>query len=397
MAICKYNAFILMIALPPVLAQEGAASTLEDGLTHADLPVTETTGPSEVLQPASQKLRYRIGIAIQRYYLPSIVIIGLIGNGLSLRVMMLPHNRRLSCSLYLTFLAIVDNIFLCSSAYFWCVTDGPYISHYFSKWECKISGIIYLTSQCIGEYMVLAMTADRFVATKYPLKARQWSSRPRTKCVIAAVVIFASAINAPHFYTLDAIGVQKFCQVSNPANFFSIVYAYVMIVVGSLGPFTAIVAMNTTIIYTVMTANKARLGNTGCGSLHGIKKEKDQKLQEKQMTVLLLLVSFALLVLTLPGWLMNLYYAIVPPPTDPDNVATYVIVYHFCNKLFISNSAINFFLYCLGGSKFRQDVARVCCCCSWDTDVPLSRSVSGSLATVTSTVDSPQESGDSRV
>ena len=47
----------------------------------------------------------------------------------------------------------------------------------------------------------------------------------------------------------------------------------------------------------------------------------------------------------------------------PSKYASAMLIYHVTHKLYHSNSGINFFLYCISGQKFRNDVKETLCSC----------------------------------
>ena len=82
--------------------------------------------PSQLLLiAASNLLKFKVGMAIHRYYLPVIIGIGMIGNFLSLAVMLRRHNRRISCCVYMAALAVTDSCSLFVGGYYWFCTDIP--------------------------------------------------------------------------------------------------------------------------------------------------------------------------------------------------------------------------------------------------------------------------------
>ena len=66
-----------------------------------------------------------------------------------------------------------------------------------------------------------------------------------------------------------------------------------------------------------------------------------------------MLVSFALLILTLPHY-VNITFGVHSNPRL--YYGTYALVGSVANRLYFLNNSINFFLYCIGGSKFREDL-----------------------------------------
>ena len=82
---------------------------------------------------------------------------------------------------------------------------------------------------------------------------------------------------------------------------------------------------------------------------------------DSQLTIMLLCVTFVFIILTLPQYTRYIVYTFVPIDSDPTTFATFVLIYHITNKAFYTNSAVNFWLYVASGSKFRNDLKRLCC------------------------------------
>ena len=89
---------------------------------------------------------------------------------------------------------------------------------------------------------------------------------------------------------------------------------------------------------------------------------------DRQLTVMLLLVTFALLLLTGPQYLRYLIYLVVDKSSSPKTYAVYVLIFHTTNKFSVFNSSVNIFLYCLGGAKFRQEALALLTCGRYGND-----------------------------
>ena len=101
---------------------------------------------------AEDYLMYKLGVGIHTYYLPVVVIVGLVGNILSLSVMMQPHNRRISCCVYMGALAVIDTCLLYIAIHYWMVT-GPVRTMY--EWECKaIATSFHVSIMLLGSFTV---------------------------------------------------------------------------------------------------------------------------------------------------------------------------------------------------------------------------------------------------
>ena len=90
-----------------------------------------------------------------------------------------------------------------------------------------------------------------------------------------------------------------------------------------------------------------------------------KKSSERQLTRLLLTVSFVFLLLTLPIYIRHVVFTFIPRNTSIRTYVKYTLAFHVTNKLFITNSAINFLLYCITNKNFRSDVKQILCLKLW--------------------------------
>ena len=115
--LCEVSTTEIDITQPPYIGHDNVTATAE--------PTEVIPQPVPFLLVVSRHIMYKVGVAIHRYYLPVIVVLGIVGNSLSLAVMTRPHNRQISCCLYMSALAVSDNINLFIGGYYWSVTDAP--------------------------------------------------------------------------------------------------------------------------------------------------------------------------------------------------------------------------------------------------------------------------------
>jgi uncharacterized membrane protein len=141
------------------------------------------------------------------------------------------------------------------------------------------------------------------------------------------------------------------------------------VVVGTLCPFVLILACNITIIVTLQSASEERK------VLEMMKQDKSRDRNKKDtayLTRMLIAVSFAYVILTLPFRLNHLIMKIpdVASMYDMKNIywrMRYVVQAWTLQNVWMFNDAINFILYCIGGGKrYRRDAkdvwkGLVCC------------------------------------
>ncbi len=89
---------------------------------------------------------------------------------------------------------------------------------------------------------------------------------------------------------------------------------------------------------------------------------RTQKNVENQLTRMLVAVTSLFLILLVPTYGRFIHTTLVVPDTPEKQAAT--LLFHISNKLYLTNSGINFFLYCISGQKFRSDLKELLCCSS---------------------------------
>ena len=140
------------------------------------------------------------------------------------------------------------------------------------------------------------------------------------------------------------------------------IFSWASLCLNSVVPFSILLIINILIILEMKRHSKmlARHGTGTDGS--SAKASQKQKTRDQQITIMLLVVTFALLLLTIPQYLRYVVYKVIDAPSSPSDVASFILLYHITNKLIFTNSAVNFFLYSLSGSKFRSETLRLLMC-----------------------------------
>lgn len=104
------------------------------------------------------------------------------------------------------------------------------------------------------------------------------------------------------------------------------------------------------------------------------KKVTSMSSSDVQLTTQLMLVSITLLILTAPQYVRYVVYVSRDAYASIDELSFYYLIMNITNKMLTLNSAVNFFLYCLGGSKFRKEAISILVCRRRNSIDPLSMS-----------------------
>ena len=374
------RASTLPLAETPKVSDNGdtvrAASPMELDIatinTSAAENVTQTPKGPTLSELASKYLIYTVGRYIQTVCVPIFVSIGLVGNFLSFIVMIQPQNRHISCCIYMATVSVCDSGLLIVVMNYWVTTDGTKVL--WTDWQCKLAGYFFSTFAMISVVLVTFVTVDRFIVVRFPLRARQYCTPSRAYKIIIAIIVLVSLCQLPHLHYFAQVG--RSCQGFGVSDKWAVVFVWFNTALNSLIPFVAISVLNGFIVVTIRNRRKKI-------KFDGISPEKESdsdaksvtqgmtrndtdggdkmKARERQLVTMLLLVTTALPVFTMPQCIRYISYLFIDYTSDPRSFAIYFFWYNFCGKWFYINYTINFFLYCIGGRKFRGDLKRLLC------------------------------------
>ena len=306
---------------------------------------------------------FKIANFFRNYWFPVLIQIGLVGNTLSFLVMIKSNNRKMSTCVYMAAISINDNImmYMCCHDY---LVSAVHI-HNWSPLECKFLAFVALFALQNGTFQVLSMTLDKYIAIKWPHKAATYSTPRRARIISVSVYVCALIYNIPHFYLSSVLDNHNQCSAIS--SLFSRVYSWFNFALNAVFPITLLTHMNYVIADAVRQSRKM-FGSTGDITTGTVDKgmemrQKNLKTAENQLTIMLLLVTTLFLILVCPTYFRFIYLSFAKRDT-PLGYARVMFIYQVTAKLYISNSGINFFLYCISGQKFRNDLKETLCCFS---------------------------------
>ncbi|KAE8741072.1 CNMamide Receptor 2 [Frankliniella occidentalis] len=142
---------------------------------------------------------------LHQYYVPVMIVMGLVGNLLSCVVFLNTHLRLRSSSYYLAALATADFGYLAVLVLVWL--NSVHGVQVFNKegW-CQI--VTYVSSVCafLSVWLIVAFTVERFIAVQYPLHRPHMCTVARAKAIVACIAVFALVA---HIYTLKTRGMVR--------------------------------------------------------------------------------------------------------------------------------------------------------------------------------------------
>ena len=116
--------------------------------------------------------------------------------------------------------------------------------------------------------------------------------------------------------------------------------------------------MNSVIIHTLRKRSSNMLMTENPDQGQGNSEGHESKQPEKQIYVMLLLVSFTFIILYTPANVLVLHLNFFTGNTPTFFAGQYLFL-QISEKLFFTSHGINFFLYVLSGQKFRTDLIKL--------------------------------------
>ena len=235
-------------------------------------------------------------------------------------------------------------------------------------WFCTAIVTVLFTSSTCSTLLILAMTFERFYSIIRPHKAASFNTVKRAKITILCIVIFSIVYNFPNWFITSDDGESRNCIAYAFAlnSLHGIIYYWSSNILSYFLPFAILLIMNSVIIYTLnKRAKSLNISRTGGqrkvqGQVQSQGQSEGQsgktKNSEMQVFVILLLVTFAYLILNTPSYMFYLYAQLMDYKKTPYGFAAYYLFFSVSQKTLYTNYGINFYLYVMSGQKFRTDL-----------------------------------------
>jgi hypothetical protein len=363
---------------------------------------------------------------LMRYIFKNILMhiclsLGLIGNIITLVVLLEKRMRRASTTQYLAALTLCDAIYLICS--FANSIEIIYPNSQLNNINPFLNLFFYPISDLSGNvsiYIILMFTIERYLAVVYPLHSRNWCRPSRARKVIGLTILFCFAFTFPTFlenkikYVWDATTnktVPELTETNLYPNFdlYKQIYFWIIAVFFQLIPLTLLIILNSILMKYIHSSMRERLFKNSPytnsiqmnykkqpnepdeqdqvigQNITNSKKSKlfihfnmkkaatkpivklrcnvvhHQQSEQNKSTLLLLATVLVFLICQLPGAILLIYAAIFPLENNDSLISkdTILGLNNIANGLVAINASINFILYSCLSEKFRQNFQRL--------------------------------------
>ena len=208
--------------------------------------------------------------------------------------------------------------------------------------DCKLGYFCWYFFNQYSSILLVMMSVEKCIVVYFPLKVRNICTVKTAKwaCLVAAIVFFA--FHCQWFFIIE--NQSNYCWYVEDSQWYIIIFNRIDSVIYSFAPFAIMGLTNIALIYKFMKAKMVLKRGT---------ESTNQALSKSAMrgTAILITVSLTFIILTGPA---AIYYSLVKDSTDP-------IIYLTLHLPKTLNHGINSVMYCIVGSKFRQELMELIC------------------------------------
>ena len=291
------------------------------------------------------------------YFTPVILIVGLLGNGLSVAVFTSKAMRKLSASTYLAALSTSD---ICTLIFYvfieWLRRGLIHISPETKPTFLDMNGIcqclLFLSyvSRMMSSWLIVIFTVERFIAVCYPLKTFKRGAR---RLILALLIVSCVlVIYKPILSESRTIRGRTACASRPDLTNVSFVLDSIFAVLITFVPFLIISILNLLIVRTLFIRNYR----------HRVLSSKESPIR-LEFTLILLAISFFFVAFNLPYfsvWFRNfLNHPLVNGEYMSTDMEYWNGVLTITRTIFFMNYCVNFFLYNITGAYFRRTLRSV--------------------------------------
>ena len=304
-----------------------------------------------------------LSITIETIFVPVLCITGCIGNSITVLVLGKKRNRRSPVSIILLILSISDILILFTS-YFthWIALLWSVQIRTINNVSCKIHVFFTYFSLMFSSWLLVLITSERAYSVMSPHKAKVVCDRRKTLIVIALMAFLLLLLNSHLLYGMTIVtdkNNQIVCVYINNdyQDFITNAWIWIDFFVTFAIPFLFIAAGNTLIIFQMKRHEKKRQHmmvtrqNTDPG----------QEQNANAITRLLILLSLIFIICSGPSSVIAVMMSYLLDAGDERQDLNLLFIRQMAFLISGLNATLNFFLYILSGSKFREDVKSLFC------------------------------------
>ncbi|KAK2163009.1 hypothetical protein LSH36_87g01024 [Paralvinella palmiformis] len=326
------------------------------------------------------------------YYVPTIIVMGLVGNLISFAIFIFSVLKKLSLSVYLATLAVSDCLFLLSLAVVW--TDHSGLGLFHRPGWCQVTVYVSYVCSFLSVWCIVSYTIERYIAICHPMLCTKMCTTGRARIVVVGLCTTSLSIYACSL-RISGMALYEEGELCTPylsPDYYPVHLAltYADTVVSFFVPFFVILVFNVLIFRKIRFFYNQENEHVPIASLqhcpphchrHPNASEICQHNQAQvKVTKSMFIMSTMFLIISLPSYVIRVWVFVADLLLGGFRSSLQdALLQQLCQCLFYLNYCINIVLYLVCWSKFRRicyevvssSKRRICRWLSWKHDVRL--------------------------
>ncbi|XP_076447137.1 G-protein coupled receptor daf-37-like [Babylonia areolata] len=311
---------------------------------------------------------------------PCLLLLGTFGNITTIIVMRRIKDRNSSQRVFLMALAVSDFCLLYTGVFQgWFLMSFHVDLRALHVVVCKTYSWLLYSTNTLCAWLVTSVTVQRTMAVLWPHRMRAVCTVRRTWMVIAALAISALTLQVHFLFGMrmtednrcdDEAGVYEY--------FLREIATWMDLAVSSFLPCVCLLVCDVILSLTLFksTSDTSAVAHAISNASTAQHSNDSRRKTASRTTVLVLTLSCAFLVLTMPVCLFLILIHVVSIETHKARARAELALTVTC-LLWYTNSAINFLLYCLTGTKFRKEFLSLVHCSTAQAAAAVGKTASG--------------------
>ncbi|XP_061165721.1 nociceptin receptor-like [Saccostrea echinata] len=304
---------------------------------------------------------YKAAEQIWIYMSPVLLFIGTVANTLSIIVLLRKQMRSTTTMFYLTVLSFGDMMVLYTGLLrHWIKWAFHADIRVISQFSCKTHTFLVYFSLDFTTWVLVAVTVDRCIFVCLPFRAKTICTLKHAKIVVVCIALVMTALNIHLFWSVAVemeLG-ELGCAYMN--DFTKFTWPWIDSCVFSIIPFNLMIIANIILIKHILMSQTRVAAHTQ----HGESDVQQSNVHSKHrkvtsVTTMLLTTNCMFLALTLPIAIYLIVYPNKIQDATDHGTAVLELIWAIANMLQYTNNTIHFFLYCLTGPRFRQEILKI--------------------------------------
>lgn len=304
---------------------------------------------------------YNAAIYLWKIVPPILLLLGTVGNVLSILVLRRPTIRKSVCSMYLVMLAIIDLLVLYTGILRqWILNTFDFDIRATSSAACKIHIWILYSSMDYSAWILIAVTIERVLLLWFPNKMQCVCTKKVAMLVLISIASFLLLVNSHilYGYELSTGKTANHCHYVSKSylQFWISSWPSIDLVIFCIIPGSFLVVGNILIFVKVLISRRAINRQVSTYSTSS-QQRRDSKFSS--MTAMLIAVNCVFLVCNIPSRAFMIENTSWSFDTCGHNYAKMSLLWCIFNLLMYVNNSVNFLLYIISGSRFRNEIKEI--------------------------------------